>query len=287
MQGPTTPEQFTEELAMHGSIAAVARLHGMPRKTLADRRDRWGLYDAPPPPPLVPIEAEEVRLEGDCAVSSDWHAPLTRYEVLYRFLEDAQRAKLKRLVIAGDLTNQDALAGHEEKQSGAELEPEMDHLHYAVDLALDVFDEIVVTLGNHDRHTKNKLGVSYERSLRMLLCGMDPKKLKRIRVTALDRVIIDTERGEWLVCHTRSYSKLPLAYPNKLALRHGMHVAGGHRHHHAIGKAANGKTIVELGGLMDERRMSYANRYTNDMPIMTNGYGLLIDGGMHCPMLSS
>lgn len=238
------------------------------------------------PPPLIPIEAEQIRLEGDFAVSSDWHAPLTKYDILHRFLDESHEANLTRLIIAGDLTNQDALAGHEEKQKDAGLEPEMEHLHYSIDAALDVFDEIVVTLGNHDRHAAQKLQVSFDRSIRMLLADLAPEKLKRIRVTALDSVIVDTERGEWLVCHTRSYSRLPLAYPNKLALRHGMHVAGGHRHHHAIGKAANGKTIVELGGLMDAERMAYTKRYTNDLPTMCNGYGLLIDGGMTCPMLA-
>lgn len=239
----------------------------------------------PPPPPLIPILDEQVRLEGDFAIASDWHAPLTRYDIMHRFFDDAQKAGLTRLIIPGDLTNQDSLANHEEKQAGAELEPEMKHLHYAMDTALDVFDTVQLTLGNHDRHTAIQLKVSFDRSIRMLLADLAPEKLKRISVTALDNVIVDTERGEWLVCHTRSYSRLPLAYPNKLALRHGMHVAGGHRHHHALGVAANGKTIVELGGLMDEKRMVYANKYTNDMPIMANGYMLLRDGRASCPML--
>lgn len=237
-------------------------------------------------PPLVPIQDEQIYLEGDFAVASDWHAPIMRYDILHRFLDDASNANLTRLIIPGDLTNQDALSGHEEKQPGAELEVEMESLAYSIDTALDVFDTIWITLGNHDRHAHHKLGVSFDRSLRMLLADLPAEKLARIHVTARDNVIVDTEQGEWLICHTRSYSRLPLAYPNKLALRHGQHVAAGHRHHHAIGKAANGKTIVELGGLMDERRLSYANRYTNDMPIMANGYGLLVDGGMRCPMLN-
>lgn len=284
------------------NLSLLADSHGLGRSTINKWKALHGL-DHPPhivpkgnvregtdrvkllPPPLVPIEDEQVRLEGDFAVSSDWHAPLINYDVLHRFLDDSHNANLTRLIIAGDLTNQDALAGHEEKQVGAELEPEMSHLHYAVDSALDVFDEILIGLGNHDRHAKNKLGITFDRSIRMLLAGMDPAKLARIRVTARDSVIVDTERGPWLICHTRSYSRLPLVYPNKLALRHGMHIAAGHRHHHAIGKAANGHTIVELGGLHDATRMSYVNRYTNDLPLMANGYMLLIDGGARCPML--
>ena len=289
------------EVEKHGSVNAAAHANATPASTVSNWAQRLGVKsfnprtpkglrgdDWPkPPPPLIPILDTPIRLEGDMAVSSDWHAPATNYEVLHRMLDDIDRSGLKRLGIIGDLTNQDALAGHEEKQKGAELEPEMEHLHYSVDLALDVVDEIVVSFGNHDRHAMGRLQVSFEKSIGMLLHGLAPEKLARIRITALDHVTVETERGDWLLAHTRSYSRLPLAYPNKLAQRHGCHVAAGHRHHAAQGRAANGKDIVELAGLMDIPRLAYAHRYTNDLPAMQNGYGLLIDGFMRCPMLYS
>lgn len=237
-------------------------------------------------PPLVPIEDDELRLEGDWAVSSDWHAPITRYDVLSRMLDDAHSAGLNRLIIAGDLTNQDALTNHEDKQAGADMPTEIEHLNYSINTALDCFDEIVVSIGNHDRHLAQKAKVTFDRSLRMLLADVPPEKYQRIRVTGRDYVIVDTDEGAWRVCHTYSYSRLPLNYPNRLALRHGMHIAAGHRHHHAIGVAANGKTIVELGGLMDADRLKYTKRWTNDMPVMANGFGLLLGGRMRCPMLT-
>lgn len=289
------------EVDKYRSVAAAARANGNPPATVGAWAARLGVKGThpqtkkalrgenfpKPPPPLVPIENSEIRLTGDACISSDWHAPLLRYDVLHRMLRDCDRRGLSTLIVAGDLTNQDALAGHEEKQRGAEMPIELEHLHYAVDTALDYVGELVVTLGNHDRHAPQKLQVSFDTSIRMLLHGLSAEKLARIRVTALDHVIVETERGDWLVCHTRSYSRLPLAYPNKLAGRFGMHVAAGHRHHHAIGKAANGFDIVELGGLMDADRMEYTHRYTNDLPMMQNGYGLLVDGFMDCPMLYS
>lgn len=239
------------------------------------------------PPPLVNVVDTQLRIQGDAGVSSDWHAPLSHYETFHRFLDDSHKAGLTQGICAGDLTNQDALAGHDDKQEGAELEPEIEHLCYSVSAALDVFDTLYVTLGNHDRHLAQKAKVSLERSLRMLLADLPKDKLDRIVVTARDSIVVETERGEWLICHTRSYSRLPLAYPNKLALRHGVHIAAGHRHHHAQGKAANGCDIVELGGFQDGSRMAYVNRYTNDLPQMANGYGLLVGGYMRCPMLYS
>jgi hypothetical protein len=154
-------------------------------------------------------------------------------------------------------------------------------------VALDVFDRLVVTLGNHDRHHHEQTKISFDRSLRQLLCDLPKDKLDRIIVTGRDYVIIETERGPWRVCHTRAYRKLPLSYPNALALRHGMHIAAGHRHHYAHGKAANGKDIAELGGLMEHERMAYTTRYTNDLPEMQRGYARLVGGHLTLPMLSS
>jgi predicted phosphodiesterase len=269
-----------------GTLRKYRRMHGIEYPAHINPKGNHRPVIATAAPPLIPPVDEQLILEGDFAVSSDWHAPVVDYEVLSRFLDDADAANLTRCIIAGDLTNQDALASHEEKQPGADLEAEMQHLCYAITTALDVFDTIIVSWGNHDRHTANKLGVEFDRSIRMLLSDLPADKLARIQVTSRDSVIVRTERGEWLICHTRSYSRLPLAYPNKLALRHGMHIAGGHRHHHAIGIAANGKTIVELGGLLDHERLLYAKRYTNDMPVMANGYMLLVDGRAKCPMLT-
>lgn len=41
--GPGTPEQFRADLERLGTIAAVARSYGMPRKTLDNRASKWGL----------------------------------------------------------------------------------------------------------------------------------------------------------------------------------------------------------------------------------------------------
>lgn len=289
------------EVEKHGSVSAASRANGTPSPTVQRWALKYGVRSFHPltpghlrgadwpadPPPLVPIQDAELRLEGDFAVFSDAHFPLTRYDVLHRMLEEAREEGLTQAICAGDLTNQDALAGHEDKQRGAGMAPEMEHLHYGISAMLDVFDTVYISLGNHDRHLAQKSQVSFEKSIRMLLCELPPEKLSGLVVTARDYVIVDTDRGPWRICHTRSYSRLPLNYPNKLALRFGMHIAAGHRHHHAQGKSANGYDIVELGGFQDEERMAYVHRYTNDLPMMQNGYGLLVGGWMRCPMLFS
>jgi predicted phosphodiesterase len=290
-------ETLRAEVQKHGSLSGAARANKTPEPTVRHWGNKYQIkgshshtafaFRAPPPPPLVPIEDAELRLEGDFSVSNDWHAPLIHYDTFHRYLEDTYRHGLERMVVVGDMTNQDALAQHEDKQAGAGMGPEMQHLHYAVETALDVVKEIIVTFGNHDRHHAQKARVSFEKSIRMLLCDLPPEKLDRIKVTARDYVIVDTEEGEWRLCHTRSYSRLPLAYPDKLAKRWMQHIYGAHRHHLAQGFAANGKMIVDGGMIADQSRMAYLHKYTNDLPKMQNGYSLLIGGRMHTPMLYS
>lgn len=240
------------------------------------------------PPPLVPILDAELRLEGDFSIMSDMHLPVTRYDVVNRWLDDSQAAGLAHAILPGDTFNQDKWSRHEHKQGGAGPAEEREAGLWAFPAMLDVFDTITLCLGNHEENLHRKLDytIAFDRTMRMQLADLTDDQLARITITGRDYVLIDTDEGLWRVCHTRSYSRQPLAYPGKIALRHGCHVAGAHRHHHAQGFAANGKSIVELGGAFDEDRMAYANRWSNDFPRMTNGYMLLRGGRAFCPMLS-
>lgn len=272
-----------------GAASKLAREIGCNQSTISTWAHRHGLepIDTTPPPPLIPIESKEWVLSGDFGVSSDWHVPAVRYDIMERMLDDGAKHGLTRHIIAGDLTNQDALSEHEEKQKGAEFDVEMEHLNYAMDRALDLVDEIWVTLGNHDRHIKRKTKQNLDKSLRMILSNLSREKLDRIKVSERDYVLVKTEQGIWRVCHTYSYSKIPLHYPNQLALKWEQHIAAGHRHHLAQGFATNGRMLCELGGLMDIERLAYLHRFSNALPKMQNGYGMLINGKMRCPMLYS
>lgn len=294
--------QLATKLAATGWNATVlSEQEGCDRSTIVKWMGRLGVQRpseidpkqnhraAPPqPPPLVPIEEAEVRLTGDAGLSSDWHLPVTRWDVFHRWLDDCRDHGIKQGICAGDMFNFDRWSRHEEPQKGTSPCDDLDAGVYAVREALKVFDHLYVSRGNHDDNMARKLdfGVKFDRVMRMALAGLTPDELARITVTGRDYVIVDTPEGEYRVCHTRTYSRMPLAYPNRIALRHGQHVAGGHRHHHAQGYAANGKRLIELGGFMDEDRMAYTKRYTNDFPMMQCGYALLIDGKVRCPMLA-
>lgn len=277
----------------------MADTYGIGRSTVARYKKLYGIEPPswvnpkgntqanPSTPPLdIPWYDQQIVIEGDPACSSDWHAPLVHYETFMRMLDDLSTNEVVDGIVAGDMTNQDALAEHEQKHDEAGMEPEMDVLHWSVDNYLDAISgNLYISRGNHDRHHQHKAKVRFEKSMKMLLENLSPEKKARLIISERDSIHVQTERGLWIVCHTRAYSQQPLAYPNRLALRHHAHIAAGHRHHLAVGRAANGKDIVELAGLMWWEKMPYVTRWTNHMPLMQRGWGRLKDGYMILPML--
>ena len=299
------PAEFAKRFEAAGfNIVAMSEAEGSNPGTLRKYRRKHGIeYPAhinpkgnhrpvvayAEAPPLVPIEDDELRIEGNAGLSSDWHLPLTRWDTFIRWLDDCHQHDITTGIVAGDMFNFDRWSRHDEKQAGTSPIDDLEAGVYAVRQALQVFDELVICRGNHDVNMARKLdfGIRFDAVMRMALSGLTPDELGRLRITGRDYVIVDTDEGEWRVCHTYSYSKQPLAYPNRVALRHNQHIAAGHRHHHAQGFAANGKRLVELGGFIDEDRVAYTKRYTNDFPMMQPGYALLLDGRARCPMLTA
>lgn len=283
-------EWVEENLARHGgNVSALARELGISRANLRHAVEKHKHAARPVHPPLVPILAEPVRLSGDVACTSDWHVPITDYDLFTRFIESVEAYNLDTIICAGDLFNLDAMSRYPAKQAGAGFTPEREHAAYCCKLALANGRRLIITLGNHDERFQAKLeyNARFAEAMRMVLGDLlADDELSRITITDYDHVIVDTDEGEWRICHTKQYSRDPLKVPAKLSMRFGQHVAGGHRHHHALGFAPNGKRVCEMGGFFDETRTEYIKKYSTDFPMWQPGWGLLLGGKMLCPMLS-
>lgn len=289
------PKQLVARLREAGTFRALAEAADAPSRWTLQRRYKRLVDDALgeggpvwPEPIRKPLVENELRLEGDGAITADWHIPICDYELAQRFCDDADRlGKTRYLVVAGDFWNMDALSDYAPKQSDAGFPVEIQHGQAVMQLLLDVFDKIYVTLGNHDERVLKKLGykLRFEHCVKMLLPDLSASEQARIETTGRDYVIIDTDEGPWRVCHTKSYARTPLTTPAKLADIYQMHVAGAHRHHHAIGTSAAGFQVLELGGMFDASRTAYLDRYTNAFPKWAPGYSFLIGGRPYCPNL--
>jgi hypothetical protein len=292
-----------EQLRIHGTQAAVCRIHGIPprtfRRSVARYRKNKGLMpvalDAAASMaameerfPVAPM-AEELVITGDGVVSSDWHVPLTSFENAAKLIQSAVEHGLTDwLAIVGDFFNLDAMGRWDDKQESAGLGIEIRIAGQILELLLDVFDVIYVTKGNHDERLLDKLAykIKFEQSIRMLLPNISDEKMRRIVVTEYDFIRIETNNGPWHCAHTRQYSKIPLSVPRELCDIYGMHVAAAHRHHHGITTSKGGFLAVELGGLFDARKTHYLKKYTNTFPRWTPGWMLLRDGFPYLPLLA-
>lgn len=301
-QNLKSDDWLREQLAIWGTAAKVATIWNLGERTVQRRVKQLRSQDSPEIASRfdqvrtsVGSSAlmDEMRIDGTgsnaISVTADWHCPLHSTEAAKDFVRDAKTYDATRAcVIAGDLFNFDALSDFYPKQENAGLEDELEQTSEIVSILLDVFDEVAITKGNHDFRLQKALGfkLRFEHAITAVL-QLDKDKLKRVKVTGRDYVLIDTEQGVWRACHTKQYAKQQLVVPSRLADRHQQHIAGGHRHHHAIGRSPSGLWVVELGGLHDGDKTEYLDQWTTDFPLWQNGYLMLHKGEPFCPKLGS
>jgi len=295
---------LAQQMSIHGTAANVARTHGLNERAVQRQvqrivnKDAWATGQRSELARMVrdmertcPINfiMDEITVSGRGVVSSDWHLPLTDYERAARLIESADKTGCTDyLLIVGDYFNLDALSVYAPKQDDAGLVVEIERGGMLMDMLLDVFDRVVVSRGNHDERLVNTLGwkIRFEQSIKMLLPNLSDERASRMEVTALDYVFADTEHGMWMNAHTNQYSKIPLAVPRELCDIHQMHVAAGHRHHHAIGRSKAGYYAVETGGLFDGSKTAYLKKWTSTFPKWCPGWMVLHEAGPYLPELA-
>lgn len=231
------------------------------------------------------VDNAEITVDGKSRglVLSDLHIPLTDWQFIDYMCEEAKRIKATDwLILAGDTLNQDSTSRYDDKQEDAGLEEERQQGKRGMAKLRRVFDRIIKSRGNHDERFVHTLGnkMSFAASVKMFLSD------DALEVTGRDYILIDSPEGLWRACHTKTYSRLPLSVPAKIADSLRCHVIGGHRHHHAIGKSNSGYWAIENGCGQDYARTEYLHRWTTDHPKWSLGGTFLIDGVPYCPMLS-
>ena len=253
---------------------------------------RRGLHAAAHKPYLIPSYAREQldaimetplvlnsRKLGAGAITADWHHPLADYDLINSFLDHAVSVGATNyLLVAGDWFNIDALSAFDFKDDrNAGLERELYGSTITMERVLQVFDRVYLSWGNHDARVHKALGykVSFSRAMRMMFADLDNELMKRITLSNLDHVMIDTPNGRYTICHPKQYNSAPLTTARKLASKLLTHVLTGHSHHTAVGHDPSGKFVCgELGGFFDAEKTAYLQR-TTTFPNWQNGYAFL------------
>lgn len=208
---------------------------------------------------------EPIHVYGDAVISCDWHVPLHSPTMVNHLLEKASHHDMKQLVIAGDLFNMDTFSHFLPHQPEAKFELEREEATKLIDAALDVFDEVIISWGNHDFRLVRFLGfeLGFEYLIRWVLAELGEEKLSRVVVTDLDYLLYHPGPVDIRLCHQKNFSKIPLTVPRQLAQKYHMSCLAAHSHHFAQGVALDGENLIfEGGGLFDRTRTEYVQRTT-------------------------
>lgn len=257
---------------------------------------RRGLLAARHKPYLIPGYAREqlettleqplrinVTKAGAGAITADWHHPLANYELINSFLDHAvETGATNWLVVAGDWFNIDALSSFDSKDDQrANMEQEFFGSNETMTRVLQVFKRVYLSWGNHDARVHKALGykVSFARAMRMMFSDLENAEVRRISLSNLDHIGIDTPNGEYLVTHPKTYSSMPLSTARRLASKELCNIITGHSHHTAIGHDVSGEFVcAEIGGFFDAAKTQYLQR-TTTFPKWQNGYGFIDSDG--------
>jgi hypothetical protein len=220
----------------------------------------------------------DVAATGGVAITADWHHPLADYGLVNTFLDHAVDVGCtKVLAVAGDWFNIDSLSQFDSKQDAANLPREIEASTETMARVLEVFDEVVLSWGNHDARLHKALGykVPFAQAMRMLFTDLDQDLMQRITISNLDHIYLESPRGRTLLAHPKSYSSTPLTSARKIAGIKLCNVILGHSHHTAVGHDPSGSFVVaEIGGFFDRRNTEYLQR-TTTYPNWQNGYGFM------------
>ena len=223
--------------------------------------------------------------DGSLAVTADFHFPVTDYEFVNEFLAECAQRNVKKLLIAGDFLNMDALSRFDHKQESAGLNEEITMANKAMRLILNQFDDVYFTWGNHDARFHKAMGykVDFATSMKMVFHDLTDAQKERLHISNLDHMVVDAyefpDLGEdkWFVCHPKTYSRKPLSTAMELAATKNMNIACAHSHHHAYGWDRSGRLrLVEVGGFFDREKVEYLQR-TDSYPNWQNGYMILTE----------
>jgi len=214
----------------------------------------------------------------DFMVIGDAQVPTTDYSfALLPAVVAAKHLKHpRRLIIAGDFMNFDALAKYEKILPLPTLKEEYEAARNLLANWYETFDDIYALTGNHER--RKMFLLKGEESLEDVLATVKPPNGK-IHATVYDRCTVLTSQGKYTILHGGSYRKLTLSTTNYYAQKFQSHIISHHEHHAAIGMDEHDRYfVIANGGLFDVKKMAYVQMETKTMAGMSQGFTMVKNG---------
>lgn len=229
---------------------------------------------------------KEITLPMDnYVISCDYHSPYHSEFWVNHALAMADRFKIKKHIIIGDLFDFASLKHWAIDDGGSkrDLDEEIAQTNPVIK-ALDYFDENILVCGNHER----RVGMKTDSIIQARhLFGLYGEGIwnKKFKYSVYDKLFIEPEKKEdegWMVVHPRSYSQISTSVAKRLAEKFHRNILNAHGHFVGMTYDRSGKFLaIDLGGMFDTKKIDYINLQTTTHPNWRNGFGMFYNGKFH------
>jgi predicted phosphodiesterase len=206
-------------------------------------------------------------------VIGDSEIPDHDREVFAMAAEMAHRLNIDTLIINGDFIDGDAFSKWSKiTNSGQRFSTEIEIARNTVKEFLKYFSNIYIVSGNHDRRLAQATNGQ-------VWLGMFLDDISGVNVSEYSFLTMETPNGEWLICHPKQYSRIPLSTARELAAIKMSHILTAHNHHLSHGHDRSGKFwLVDGGCCRDSKKTAYKTINVTTHPEWIPGFVVLKDG---------
>lgn len=213
----------------------------------------------------------------DFMVIGDVQLPTTDYDfaTLPALIAKKHLRKPRKLLIGGDFYNMDAWSKYPDIIPLPSWVDEREAARNLLTLYSQVFQEIWMISGNHERRLLEANRGQFE--IHDVLAASLPSG--KVKATVLDRCTVNTSQGKYTILHGDNYSKKSLSNADEWSQKFQSHIISHHEHHAAIGLDRYDRyTIINNGGLFDQKKMSYVQLKSNTCANMSQGFTMIKNG---------
>jgi len=205
--------------------------------------------------------------------SCDYHAPYHSEMWINLLLAVAEKFKIKKNIVIGDLFEFHFIMHHYTELSRS-LDKEVMQAQPVIN-TLKYFDMNYFLKGNHENRIGRGTDGLIQAKHLFKLFGGDAWE-KHFTYSVYDKLNIG---DDWMAVHPGSYSQVSGSVAVRLAEKFAKNVINSHGHFVAMRYTRDGKHVgIDLGGMFDRSRVDYINLKTTTHPIWNNGFGMMLNG---------
>jgi hypothetical protein len=218
----------------------------------------------------IKIQSNKVLLLGDAEI------PDHDSEVFEAAIAIARKFDIKDLILTGDLIALDSFSKWMRAQVyQLAFREELDPMIMTIKVFLQTFDRIKYISGNHERRLNH--AVDGHINIGDFLTNIPGLEFS-------EYAYLDLKSGDqdWLVCHQKNFSVVPLSVPTKIAEVRQKNIWCAHNHRLAKGKDKSGRYhVVEGGHCRSVSHTAYKMLQVTTHPDWNAGFGMIINGYPH------